>query len=69
MNALTIPIVWFILPFIISNYWLYTLSSEFFAIFSESIFIKKAFNLSYVKALTASISANIASFMLGFLIL
>jgi hypothetical protein len=68
MNALTIPIVWFILPFIISNYWLYTSSSEIFAIILESIFIKKAFNLSYGKALNISIYANIASFMLGFLL-
>lgn len=64
-SSLTIPYVWFVFPFLFSNFVVAILISEMLAVFVEMIFYKIYIRLSFKNAFLISLIANAASFGLG----
>jgi len=65
VNAFSLPIVWFVLPFLVNSYQVYVFSAEFFAFLSEALILKVLLPLSWKRILVASITMNLGSFLIG----
>jgi len=68
VNILTLPIVWYVFPWVIPNYWLSLALSELFVLFLESVMLAGIFMLQFKRAVLVSLCANAASFLLGLFI-
>ena len=67
-NAFSLPIVWFIIPILVRDNLFYILSSETFAVLSESVILKVLLRLPYSRALLVACIMNAASFAVGWII-
>ncbi len=70
INALTLPVVWFVLPpLLFSNYLLYFAVAELFAWLAEAAMVKLAFRkMPWERAILAALAANAVSAGMGLLI-
>ncbi len=67
-STLTLPYLWFILPqFINSRYYIFI--GELFVIVIESVMYNQLLNLNTNKAILLSATANILSFLVGYMII
>lgn len=67
-SGLTLPYLWFIFPrFLNATYYIYP--GEILVILAEMFLIKYLLEIKYWKAILISIIANVASFILGFVLL
>ena len=64
-SSLTMPYVWFIFPYLISNFIIAIWISEIFVVIIEMTFYKIFIRLSWKNALLISFLANLMSFGLG----
>ena len=64
-SSLTMPYVWFIFPYLISNFIIAIWISEIFVVIIEMTFYKIFIRLSWKHALLISFLANLMSFGLG----
>jgi hypothetical protein len=65
-NALTLPYVWFVFPYLfLSSFTLAVVIAEFFAFLAEAVFYKLFLKLTWKQALIISLIANLVSFILG----
>lgn len=64
-SSLTMPYVWFIFPYLISNFIIAIWISEIFVVFVEMIFYKTYIRLTWKNAFLISFVANLISFGLG----
>jgi len=67
VNAFSLPIVWFVIPFWVNSYPFYTLSAELFAFLSETLLLKALLPLSFKRIIAASITMNLGSFVIGWM--
>jgi len=67
-SALTLPYLWFVLPYFIGNYWEYVFFSEAFAIIVEAAIYHVLLKQEFRRALLLSLACNLVSFALGFAI-
>lgn len=65
LNSLSLPVVWFVIPFLINRYFEYLIVAEFFAVLSETVLLKVLLRFSYTRAAAASLTMNMASFVIG----
>jgi len=64
-NLITLPIVWFLFPFISLNGFIVIFLGEIFALLFETWYIKKNYeNLSYINSFWLSLFMNLASFLI-----
>ena len=68
-SALTLPYFWFILPVYVSSRSLYIFIGEILIIFIETIIYNQFLELKLPKAFVVSLVANIASILLGLIII
>jgi hypothetical protein len=64
-NILSLPVVWFVFPFLTSSYYAYLFSAETFAILFESITLNILLPISYKRAFLTALTINLASFLIG----
>jgi len=67
-SSVTLPYIWFVLPVLIENYYVFMVIAEGFAIIAESIIIFYLLKLSLKKSFIISLICNIFSFASGELI-
>lgn len=67
-STLTLPYLWFILPHLILDQALYYVLGEALVIFFEAIIFKQLFALKFSRAFIISLIANVASIIIGLLI-
>ncbi len=68
-SSLTLPYVWFVLPQLVHNYQLYALASESFAAIAEAPALALVMRIRIKDAFFLSLVCNLASFLVGMLIL
>lgn len=64
----TLPYVWFIFPYFASNWYVYLITVESFAVIVESFMIAWILNVELKKGFVFSFLANMTSAILGFFI-
>ena len=64
-SSATLPYVWFILPAFITNFFVYTVAAESFAVFAEACIVLFLFRLSLSKSFLFSLICNMSSFVTG----
>lgn len=64
-SSLTLPYVWFVFPYVFSNFFVAILISEALVFIVEAIFYKAFLRLSFPRVFFLSLVANLASFGLG----
>ena len=65
VNSLSLPIVWFVIPLIVNSYLSYAFSAELFAVVSEAVLLRILLPFSLKRAMVASVSMNMVSFLVG----
>jgi hypothetical protein len=65
-NAISLPVVWFVLPLLIT-YSTYVLLAETFAVLSESLVLRALLTISYKRCLLAAFTMNLTSFAIGWI--
>ncbi len=65
VNSLSLPIVWFVIPLIVNSYLTYAILAEPFAVLSEAALLRILLRFSYKRATAASLTMNMASFLVG----
>jgi len=65
----TLPYLWFIFPYLIKESILYIILGELFVIIVEGIILSTILNFSYKKAFIISFICNVASIIVGKIIL
>jgi len=65
VNAVSLPVVWFLMPLMFDSYWAYACSAELFAVLSEAIMLSVLLPLSKRRLLVASVTMNMVSFLVG----
>jgi hypothetical protein len=68
-SGFTLPYIWFILPMFIHGKTVFTLIAESWAVFAETVILMWALRTNVPKAFLVSFTCNIASFLLGKLVL
>ena len=68
-SALTLPYLWFVLPFYISNKILYPIIGESLVVLMEAIIYNQLLNIGLSKSFVISLVANISSILVGLLLL
>jgi len=68
VNAFSLPVVWFVISFMIRDFLVYAFSSELFVIISESILLRMLLPISYKRSILAALTMNLASFMVGWVL-
>lgn len=68
-SALTLPYLWFILPLYVSDRIPYIILGEGLVVFVEAVIYKQFLQLGFFRAIVVSLIANIASVVLGWIIL
>lgn len=66
-NLVSMPVVWFLFSGSIREVHIYLITSELFAIFSESFILKSFLSISYRRSLFYSLVANLFSFSIGWI--
>ncbi len=66
-NLVSVPVVWFLIPALIREFYFYLIISEFFAVVSESFILKIFLSISYRRSLFYSLVANLFSFIVGWI--
>lgn len=64
-NLVSIPVVWFLFSASIREFHIYLITSELFAVLSESVILKSFLPISYRRSLFYSLVANLFSFSIG----
>ena len=64
----TLPYLWYILPFFIKDYFYFVLIGEIFVILIESLIYYFVLKLNYKRSFIISLICNLASFLIGTLI-
>jgi hypothetical protein len=64
-SSATLPYVWFILPAFITNFFVYTVAAESFAVIAEACILLFLFRLSFSKLFLISLLCNMCSFVTG----
>ena len=64
-NSFSLPVVWFVLPYLFHDYFRYVFVAELFAVLSESFLLKRLLSTSYARGLLVSLTMNVASFLVG----
>jgi len=65
----TIPYLWFVLPFFIRNYIYYIIIGELLVLLVESLIYYFVLKIGYKKSFIISLLCNLASFLIGSLII
>lgn len=68
-STITLPILWFLLPYFFSNYTTYVIFWEALVTALEVVIIKYTLKINWRKALILSVACNAISFVLGLFIL
>jgi hypothetical protein len=64
-NGTSLPIVWFVFPFLMTSYNMYALLSETFAVLYESFILRILLSVSWRRSLVAAFAMNMTSFVIG----
>jgi len=68
-SSITIPWVWFVFPYFLSNSLVLAVAAgEFFAFAVEAVFYRSMFEMSWRRSIIISLVANAASYFLGLLV-
>ncbi len=67
-NLITLPVVWIVLPFFYSNYWIALVSIEFLVVIAETFLLKRFLTIEADKAFIASFAMNFLSTIVGLLL-
>lgn len=67
INLFSLPFVWFVFPYFISDYTNSLLLSEIFVLFFEALLLSTLLSLNFSRAVFVSFVANLISFLVGFL--
>jgi len=66
-NLVSMPVTWFLISVYIREFHIYFITSELFAILSESFILKSFLSISYRRSLVYSLVANLFSFSIGWI--
>ena len=66
-NLVSMPIVWFLISVSIREFHIYLITSELFAVLSESFILKSFLSISYRRSLFYSLVANLFSLSIGWI--
>ena len=64
-NLVSMPVVWFLFSATIQEFHIYLITSELFAVLSESVILKLFLSISYRRSLFYSLVANLFSLSIG----
>lgn len=67
-SALTLPYLWFILPFYLSDRMIYLICGELMVVFVEAFAYSRLLTLNFRQALLVSFVANLVSVVVGVII-
>jgi hypothetical protein len=67
-NLVSMPVVWFLFSAFIREFHIYLITSELFAVLSESVILKSFLSISYRRSLFYSLVANLFSFSIGWIL-
>lgn len=67
-SSLTLPYLWFILPYVINDRIYFIIFGELAVFLAESLFYKFYLNISFKKSLILSFICNLVSFGLGLVV-
>lgn len=67
-STLTLPYLWFVLPFFISNPALHIVIGELLVVCTEAVIFRFFFKLNLSKSLSISLIANLSSIVVGLII-
>ena len=68
-STVTLPFVWYFFPVFVTNFILFCLVSELFAVLAEAVIYHKILNVYLKEAVVYSFIANTISFVFGFVVL
>ena len=67
-SALTLPYVWFIIPYLVPGYWDYMITAESSAVVVEAFVYVRILSWCYRRAFVVSLICNAVSFCVGLLL-
>ena len=65
VDCFSLPIVWFLIPFIANSDFSYVFMAELFAVLSEAALLRFLLQFSYKRAMAVSVAINMVSFLVG----